>query len=231
MAKKKTNAEHGEPALNAPIEEVMETLRRTVEGWEAPFVTECARATHDPFRILVSTILSLRTRDLPTQQGTDALFALAQTPAEMMLLPVERIAEAIKPVMYNYNKAQTIQDLSRRLVEEYGGRVPDDIDELLKFKGVGRKTANLVVTLAYGKPGICVDTHVHRICNRLWAIQTKDPEATEMWLRAHLPGQYWIPVNSWMVVFGQRICQPVSPLCSQCPLRPYCRRWGVTRSR
>lgn len=215
-----------------PIEEVMETLRRTVEGWEAtPYVTECARITRDPFKILIATILSLRTRDLPTRQASEALFSLAQTPQELQELPVEQIAEAIKPVMYNYNKAETIRELSRRLVEEYGGRVPDEIDELLKFKGVGRKTANLVVTLAFGKPGICVDTHVHRIVNRWGLCQTRSPEETEMCLRRKLPARYWIPVNGWLVVFGQRICQPLSPHCSLCPLYDFCQRRGVMRSR
>ena len=215
-----------------PILEVMETLRSTVEAWEAaPYVTECARAAADPFKILISTILSLRTRDLPTQQATEALFALATTPAEMMRLSVEQIAAAIKPVMYHFNKAQTIQDLSRRLDEEYGGRVPDDLDELLQFKGVGRKTANLVVTLAFGKPGICVDTHVHRITNRWGYCQTKTPDETELCLRAKLPAQYWIPINGWLVTFGQRVCVAISPKCSLCPLRPWCQRVGVTHSR
>lgn len=214
-----------------PIDTVMEILRRTVEGWEAPFVTQCARQRPDPFKILISTILSLRTRDLPTQQATDALFELAKSPEEMMHLPLEAIAEAIKPVMYNFNKAQTIKDLSRRLVEEYGGRVPDDLDELLKFKGVGRKTANLVVTLAYGKPGICVDTHVHRITNRWGYCHTQTPEDTELCLREKLPGEYWIPINGWLVTFGQKICQPLSPRCAECPLLAYCDQVGVTRSR
>jgi endonuclease-3 len=233
MVARKKQAEKTEIVKDKPfpIDTVIKILRATVEGWEAPFVTQCARQKPDPFKILVSTILSLRTRDLPTQQATDALFALAATPAEMMNLPVPAIAEAIAPVMYNFNKAQTIKDLSRRLVEEYGGQVPDDLDELLSFKGVGRKTANLVVTLAFGKPGICVDTHVHRISNRWGYCHTKTPEETEMCLREKLPAKYWIPINSWLVTFGQRVCQPLSPRCSECPLLPYCDQVGVGKHR
>ncbi|MCE5228889.1 endonuclease III [bacterium] len=213
-------------------DELIETLRASVESWGVvPYVTGCADDTRDPFQVLISTILSLRTRDAATQQASDALFKIAKTPREMMKLPVESIAEAIQPAMYYNNKARTIREISRTLVEDYGGRVPDEIAELLKLKGVGRKTANLVVTLAYNKPGICVDTHVHRISNRLWAIDTKNPEQTEMWLRKNLPGKYWIPINTWMVVFGQKMCQPVSPWCSQCPLTKWCKRHGVARSR
>lgn len=230
MIKKKQSA--GTVPSERAIESVMETLRQAIaELGLSPYVTECANSTRDPFRILISTILSLRTRDLSTQIASDALFALARTPEEMVEIPVEKIAEVIKPVLYYNNKARTIKNLSQRLLDEYGGGVPDEIDELLKLSGVGRKTANLVVTLAYGKPGICVDTHVHRISNRLWAIGTKTPEQTEVWLRSHLPGKYWIEINTWLVTFGQRICQPVSPWCSKCPLFSQCKRWGVTRSR
>ena len=210
----------------------VEVLQRAVEEWrETPYVTDCARTSRSPFRVLVSTILSLRTKDETTSAASERLFALADTPHAMIRLTPSQIERAVFPAGFYRNKARTIHDLSRRLIEEYNGHVPDDLDELLKFKGVGRKTANLVITLAYGKPGICVDTHVHRISNRLWAIMTKTPEQTEMWLRDHLPRKFWIDINSWMVMFGQRICQPVSPWCSRCPLRPCCRRWNVTRSR
>ena len=121
--------------------------------------------------------------------------------------------------------------LSAKLVEQYGGRVPDTIEELLKLKGVGRKTANLVVTLGYGKPGICVDTHVHRITNRWGLVRTKTPEQTETALRARLPRRYWIAINDWLVAYGQQVCTPVSPRCSVCSLAPYCGRKGVGRSR
>jgi endonuclease-3 len=211
---------------------IAQILSDTVESWATtPYVTECANETRDPFRVLISTILSLRTKDEATKMASTRLFALADTPQSMLRLSPAVIEQAIFPVGFYKTKARTILDICGVLIAEYDGRVPDEIDELLKLKGVGRKTANLVVTLAYGKPGICVDTHVHRICNRLWAIQTKDPEQTELWLRQYLPKKFWIPINTWMVVFGQRLCQPVSPWCSKCPLQPDCQRWGVTRSR
>ena len=210
----------------------MEILRQTVEEWRSiPYVTECANITRDPFRILISTILSLRTKDETTGAASVRLFSLADTPQTMARLLPAAVERAIFPVGFYKTKTHTILNLCRVLIDEYDGRVPDEIDDLLKLKGVGRKTANLVVTLAFGKPGICVDTHVHRICNRLWAIGTKNPELTETWLRSHLPGKYWIEINTWMVTFGQQMCQPVSPWCSKCPLYSHCQRWGVTHSR
>jgi endonuclease-3 len=159
------------------------------------------------------------------------LFSQATTPDEMIALGESAIAEIIYPVGFYRNKARTIVDISRTLLENYKGIVPDDIDELLKLKGVGRKTANLVVTLGYGKPGICVDTHVHRICNRWGYVHTKTPEETEFALRKKLPGQYWLIFNDLLVTFGQNLCTPVSPKCSQCPLTRYCEQIGVTRTR
>jgi endonuclease-3 len=220
------------PEHEIRIAPVVDALRRVVEAaGMLPYVTVAAQGGRDPFHILVSTLLSLRTRDQATAQASEALLARASTPRAMLALSVEQVAEAIRPVLYYNNKARTILDICRRLADEYGGRVPDTIEELLTFKGVGRKTANLVVTLGFGKPGICVDTHVHRISNRLWAIGTKTPEQTETWLRDHLPGEYWIGINTWMVAFGQSLCHPTSPWCSKCPLRPDCQRWGVARSR
>jgi endonuclease III len=138
---------------------------------------------------------------------------------------------AIYPVGFYRTKAARIREIARRLVDEYGCRVPDDLDELLKFTGVGRKTANLVVTLGYGKPGICVDTHVHRICNRLGYVATGTPDETERALRAALPSQYWLVINDLLVTFGQNCCTPVAPHCSRCQVSGCCERRGVTRSR
>ena len=213
-----------------PIEETMEQLREAVAVLRVPIVTIMANRRDDPYRILVSTIISLRTKDEVTASASDRLYRLAATPQTMLKLEAGQIAEAIYPAGFYKTKAQTILDVSRRLVDEYGGRVPDEIDELLAFKGVGRKTANLVVTLGYGKPGICVDTHVHRITNRWGFVRTKTPEATEMALRRKLPSRYWIPINDWLVAYGQHVCKPVSPLCSRCTLRA-CRRIGVKVSR
>jgi endonuclease-3 len=159
------------------------------------------------------------------------LFALADTPAAMLRLSARRIERAIYPVGFYRTKARVIRRICRLLLERFGGRVPDDLDTLLTLPGVGRKTANLVVTLGYGKPGICVDTHVHRISNRLGYVRTRTPEETEAALRARLPARYWIGYNDLLVAFGQNVCTPVSPRCSTCPVRAWCRRVGVTVSR
>ena len=146
----------------------------------------------------------------------------------MLKLTVKKIEKLIYPVGFYKTKAKNIRDICRILIDNYAGRVPDEIDELLKFKGVGRKTANLVVTLGYKKPGICVDTHVHRISNRWGYVETKTPEKTEFALREKLPKQYWIEYNDLLVSFGQHLCRPISPLCSQCPVKKYCRQVDVT---
>jgi endonuclease-3 len=187
------------------------------------------RAT--PFMILVSTVLSLRTQDRTTAEASSRLFKLAKSPKKMLTLEEDVIAKTIYPVGFYKTKARVLLDISRTLMQTYGGKVPDEIDELLKLQGVGRKTANLVVTLGFGKPGICVDTHVHRIANRWGYIRTKTPEETEFTLRRKLPAEYWIPINDWLVAFGQNLCKPVSPLCSQCPVRNSCARRGVGTSR
>jgi endonuclease III len=156
---------------------------------------------------------------------------VAATPAEMLKLPASRIARLIYPVGFYRTKARVILGICRDLLERFGGRVPDDIDALLTLDGVGRKTANLVVTMGFNKPGICVDTHVHRISNRLGYVRTRHPEETEMALRGTLPRRFWIGYNDLLVSFGQNVCAPVSPRCSACPVRDLCRRVGVTSSR
>jgi endonuclease-3 len=181
--------------------------------------------------VLISCILSLRTRDKTTGEASARLFALADTPQRMVLLTRELIEKTIYPVGFYRNKATQILDICGVLLEKHAGRVPDEIDDLLRFKGVGRKTANLVVTLGFGKPGICVDTHVHRICNRWGYVRTKSPEETEIVLRAKLPREYWLIINDLLVTFGQNQCLPISPLCSICPLFNACNRVGVVKSR
>lgn len=214
-----------------PIDAVMAALEAAVAAWRVPIVTEYSRGGADPFRILISTILSLRTKDQTTAEASARLFALADTPRAMLRLAEDRIARAIYPVGFYKTKARSIRGVCAKLIADYGGRVPDELDELLKLGGVGRKTANLVLTLGFGKPGICVDTHVHRITNRWGYVRTETPGQTEMALRAKLPARYWIPINDWLVAFGQNLCAPVSPWCSKCPLARWCRRRGVTRSR
>jgi endonuclease III len=213
------------------IHAAIRILRREVPKWETPIVTLMAETYESPFRVLISCILSLRTQDSTTAQASHRLFALADTPRKMVKLPRKTIEKAIFPVGFYRTKAKVIREICKVLLRDYSGKVPDDIDELLKLKGVGRKTANLVVTLGYKKPGICVDTHVHRISNRWGYIRTKNPHETEFALREKLPKQYWIEYNDLLVSFGQHLCRPISPLCSQCPVRKYCDRVGITLSR
>lgn len=176
----------------------------------------------NPYLVLIACILSLRTNDRTTYPATLRMLELAKTPEEMMKVKPEDLEKAIYPVGFYKNKAGQIIELSKRIVEEYGGKVPDSIDELCKFRGVGRKTANLVMTLGFGEPAICVDVHVHRIFNRLGYIKTKDPEETEFALRKKLPIQYWIPINTLLVTHGQNVCKPIKPQCENCPICQYC---------
>jgi endonuclease-3 len=216
---------------DSDIHRIVEILREEVRNWKQPIVTQIAERERDPFRILISTILSLRTKDEVTSLASERLFSLAKTPEEMLRLSEDEIANAIYPVGFYRNKARTIKEICKTLIERYNGKVPDSLEELLKIKGVGRKTANLVITLGYNKPGICVDTHVHRISNRLGYVRTKTPEETEFALREKLPVEYWIEFNDLLVTLGQTICHPVSPRCSICPIKDYCDRIGVKRSR
>ncbi len=185
----------------------------------------------DPFRVLIACILSLRTQDTTTGPASERLFALADTPRAMLTLTSRTIERAIYPVGFYRTKARVILGLCRDLLDRFGGRVPDDIDTLVTLNGVGRKTANLVVTIGFGKLGICVDTHVHRISNRLGFVKTRTPDETERALRATLPRRYWIGYNELLVTFGQNVCTPISPRCSSCPVQRICRRVGVTTSR
>jgi len=216
---------------DADITAIVRTLKREVERWDPTAVGQVADDSHDPFRILISCLLSLRIKDEVTGGASARLFRLADTPATMLQLRERTIARLIYPVGFYRTKAKVIRGVCRSLIEEYEGRVPDDIDELLKLKGVGRKTANLVVSVGYGKPGICVDTHVHRISNRWGYVKTRTPEETEQALRRKLPRRYWIVFNDLLVSFGQNVCKPISPLCSRCPVERYCAKVRVTRSR
>lgn len=190
-----------------------------------------AQRRRDPFRVLIACLLSLRTKDETTGPAAERLFALADTPGAMLRLAPSSIERAIFPVGFYRTKARVLLGVCRDLLERFDGRVPDTIDALLTLKGVGRKTANLVVTVGFHKPGICVDVHVHRISNRLGYVRTRTPEESEMALRARLPRRHWIGYNDLLVAFGQNLCLPVSPKCSICPVRDLCPRVGVTRSR
>jgi len=213
------------------INEAVSILKEAVRQWRTPAVTIVSQRDGDPFKVLISCILSLRTQDKTTGAASTRLFSLAGTPKRMAILSREEMEKAIYPVGFYRNKTAQILEICRELLEKHNGEVPDEIDELLKFKGVGRKTANLVVTLGFGKPGICVDTHVHRICNRWGYVSTKSPEETEFALRGKLPREYWLIINDLLVTFGQNLCLPVSPRCSNCPLFHLCDRVGVVKSR
>ena len=213
------------------IQKAIEILRDEYLKWRKPAVTIVAECDRNPFKVLVSCIISLRTKDEVTALASNRLFACADTPAAMKALSVEKIASLIYPSGFYRTKAEQIRDISARLTDDYSGSVPDCIDELLTFKGVGRKTANLVLTHGFAKLGICVDTHVHRICNRWGYVNTKNPEATEMTLRKILPLEHWIEINDLLVAFGQNHCHPISPFCSSCRLVALCHRMGVLKSR
>ena len=213
------------------ISDVIKILKKELAVGTMPIVSHLAENQRDPFMILISTLLSLRTKDEVTEVATERLFALATTPAEMLKVPQTKIAKVIYPVGFYHVKARTIHSVCRDLINRFNSQVPDDLNELLSINGVGRKTANLVVTLAYGKEGICVDTHVHRFSNRLGYVKTKTPDETEFALRAKLPKRHWIIYNTVMVAFGRKTCKPVSPLCSKCPVFKYCDRVGVGLSR
>ena len=213
---------------NRNIDGVIRILKREVRRWEEPIV---GRYREDPFTTLISCLLSLRTKDETTRGASTRLFRLARSPQRMARLSTQTIERAIYPVGFYRTKARTVRSVCHDLLSRYGGRVPGDLDELLTIKGVGRKTANLVVTLAFRKPGICVDTHVHRISNRWGYVRTKTPEQTEMALRAKLPRRYWQIYNDLLVTFGQNLCHPTSPWCSRCPLERVCAKVGVNHSR
>lgn len=214
-----------------PFKEMIKILKKHLKD-DVPAVTRIARHERkDPFLILVGTLLSLRTRDELTEKVMERLVKRARTPEELLKIPVGELQKLIYPVGFYRNKSKVLANVARIITDIYGGAVPDSIDELLTIKGVGRKTANLVVSEAYGKPGICVDTHVHRISNRIGAVATKNPHQTEETLRTILPKPYWIIYNTLLVTFGKRICSPLSPRCSQCPVDHLCAKKGVSKHR
>ena len=213
---------------NETIHETIRTLKRMVRKWDVPIVTQYRR---NPFETLISCLLSLRTKDATTKAASQRLFRLARTPEGILRLPRQTIEQAIYPVSFYRNKARTLHHVCQTLLEQHQGRVPNTLEELLAIKGVGRKTANLVITLAFQKDGICVDTHVHRISNRWGYVRTRMPEDTEMALRKKLPRRYWQIYNDLLVAFGQNFCHPTSPWCSRCPFTETCAHRGVIHSR
>jgi endonuclease III len=215
---------------NSIIDAVFEILQQEVSSLQEPIVGRVAR-TEDAFQVLISTMLSLRTKDATTEEAFRRLFSIASSPEQIVDTPLPEIEKAIFPVGFYRTKAKNIREVSRILVDEFGGKVPEDMEKLLALPGVGRKTANLVIILAFGGLGICVDTHVHRITNRWGYVNTKSPDETEMRLREVLPLKYWTKINDYLVPYGQYICLPVSPFCSRCRIMEYCARVDVKKSR
>lgn len=213
------------------IDAVVKILRQEMKDLPDPSVTLVGKRWKSPFLVLISCILSLRTKDETTLPASQRLFKLADTPKEILKLTPKQIEKTIYPVGFYKTKARNILGICRDISGPFGGQVPDDIDTLMTMKGVGRKTANLVLTEGFGIPAICVDTHVHRISNRFGYVQTRTPEETEMVLRKKLPKKHWMDYNCLLVTWGQNICRPISPLCSQCGLSKYCQRKDVLKSR
>jgi endonuclease III len=216
------------PTLNR----ILSVLRKEIKKWKVPAVGVVAeRAIDRPFETLVSTVLSLRTKDAVTEAASHRLLSRAPTPVSLAALPMQEVERLIFPVGFYRTKAKHLREICLILLKDHGGGVPRSMEELLKLPGVGRKTANLVLTIGFGDYGICVDTHVHRISNIWGYVRTKTPEETEFALRNKLPRRHWKTYNDILVTFGQNLCVPVSPWCSKCPVARYCRKIGLKRFR
>jgi len=209
------------------IPAVNRILKREYNKHQAPVVDLVKAETEDAFCILVATILSARTKDETTSEVCDRLFKVVRKPHDFDKLTIPQLERLIFPIGFYHTKARHLKQLPGILDQLFGGRIPDEIDDLVQLPGVGRKVANLVRAQAFNKPAICVDVHVHRICNRLGLLKTRDPFETEMKLRKILPVRYWIGWNSYLVSFGQTICRPIGPKCAVCPIFRYCKRVGV----
>ncbi len=209
-------------APRVPWETVLDRLSSLYHtgDWRVPYLRDHAE---NPFQVLIGTILSQRTRDANTDRASAALFARFPTPEAIAAARTDAIERLIRPVGFYRAKAQNIQECARALLLETGGAVPDDLDALLSLPGVGRKTANCVLVFGYGEPAIPVDTHVHRISNRLGLVRTRSPEETERRLERIVPREYWIPINPLLVQHGQNLCRPHTPRCGECPIREFCR--------
>jgi endonuclease III len=215
------------------IIKVITLISKEVKKFNEPTITQISRVTkHDPYRVLISCILSLRTKDEVTALASERLFALANTPTKMITLSFKQVEKVIYPVGFYRKKSRIILNISHALLKHHNGKVPHSIDQLLTFKGVGRKTANIVLTYGFRDPeGLPIDTHCHRVPNRLGWITTKTPDETEMRLREIIQKEYWMDFNDSFVIFGQNICKPISPLCSRCPVHNLCQKIGVKTSR
>ncbi len=213
------------------VDSFMAILKEHYKKWDVPVITLMSMNKATPFEVLVSTILSLRTKDEVTAKASGKLFKVARTPREILDLDEETLKKLIYPVGFYPTKAKRLKQISRIIMDTYYEKVPDELDELLKLPGVGRKTANLVLIEGYQKEGMCVDTHVHRISNRIGYVKTKNPDQTEFALRKKLPKKHWVRYNEILVAFGQALCRPISPFCSKCPVSHLCPQKGVGKHR
>ncbi len=206
----------------------MEELGKHFHTVQTPIVDLIQAQTQDPFKVLVSTILSARTKDQTTASAVSALFKVVQNPSDLDAIDADELNRLIGKVGFHREKTKHLKALPKALNELFGGEIPSEIEDLIKLPGVGRKTANLVRAVAFGLPAICVDVHVHRICNRWGYIKTKSPLESEMALRDILPPKHWLTVNSYIVAFGQNLCTPLRPRCESCPISRHCARIGVS---
>ncbi len=212
---------------NKDIDQVMELLGTHFQAVQTPIVDLIQAQTKEPFKVLVATILSARTKDETTSQAVSKLFARIDNADDLDTLDDDELNRLIFPVGFHNAKTKHLKALPKVLREEFGGEVPAEIDDLLRLPGVGRKTANLVRAVAFSLPAICVDVHVHRICNRWGYVLTTSPLESEMALRKKLPKKHWLNINSYVVAFGQNLCTPRKPKCEICPIYDYCKRVGV----
>lgn len=213
------------------ITKIIQTLEKFTLQYRPPMSERADAHYKDPFKTLVATMLSARTKDEVTEKAVERLFSKAGGWKDIEKMPLREIEKLILPVNFYRTKARHLKELTKQIGERFGGKVPKTLEELVTLLGVGRKTANIVLCVSFGKKAIGVDTHVHRIMNRLGYVKTAAPEETEMELRRKLPGKLWRKINYNLVLFGQNICTPISPFCSRCPVREFCRRVGVEKSR
>ena len=213
-----------------PFSQVVEQLKSYYRD-DVPALTRIATERNSPFLVLIGCLLSLRTKDETTDAAMERLMNCVKTPHDLIKVPTDDLEKIIYPVGFYRNKARLIKEIAQIIIERYHDQVPATIEELITIRGIGRKTANIVVTEGFGLPGIAVDTHVHRISNRMGAVRTKNPDETEQALRQVLPPEYWRAYNPLLVTHGRRTCTPLSPFCSRCPVSDLCKKVGVAKSR
>ncbi len=207
-------------------------LKKATKGMTQPMSVMLAdQYGRDPFVILISCLLSLRAKDTVTYPVSLKLFKKVRTPQELLKVPLEELEELFYPLGFYRRKARIVKEVCRELIDRFDGKVPSTEEQLLSIKGVGRKTANLVLGMAFEQPAICVDTHVHRLANRLGWVKTTNPNQTERELQRLVPKEHWIDLNNYLVMWGQNVCVPISPFCSTCVLSPHCPKKGVTKRR